>query len=117
MSVFTQSIYIGAQPGEANQKFNAVVDTGAINTSLPASVLDGLGVARTRRERFLTASGETEELDMGLARIRIDDREAWTWVLFAEEESPVNLGRLSLNNLLLEVAPQGGKLVQMVLYR
>ena len=117
MSVFTQPIYIGAQPGEANQKFNAVVDTGAINTSLPSSVLDGLGVVRTRRERFVTANGETEELDIGLARIRINDREAWTWVLFAEEESPVNLGRLTLNNLLLEVASQGGKLVQMIIYR
>ena len=117
MGAFKVPIRIGVHPGEANQEFDALVDTGAINTTLPASVLEELGVARTRRERFWTENGYTDETDMGLARVSINGRETWTWVIFADEGSPVLLGRLTLDQLVLKVDPQSNRLVQAILYR
>ena len=117
MGVFTVPIQIAAEHGRELREFDAIVDTGASFTSLPASALDELGVARTRRETFRLANGETDEMDMGEARIHVNGVEATTLVLFAEEESPVLLGAYTLEGLLLGVDPHGGQLVQITGYR
>ena len=117
MGVFTVPIQIAAGDGRELGEFDAIVDTGASFTSLPASALNELGVARTRRETFRLANGETGELDMGEARVRINGVETTTLVLFAEEESPILLGAYTLEGLLLGVDPHGGQLVQITGYR
>ena len=117
MGVFTVPIHIAAQEGQDLQEFDAIVDTGAAFTLLPAAVLDGLGVTRRRKETFRLANGEIDELDMGLAWIRVDGKETPTWVIFAEEGSAVLLGAYTLEGLVLGVDPGEGKLIDTIFYR
>ena len=117
MGVFTVPIHVGISPAVSFLEFDAIVDTGATVTSLPASVLDGLGVARIRKEPFRLANGEVEELDIGLAWVRINGKETPTWVAFAEENSAVLLGAYTLEGLFLGVDPHAGRLIDVSGYR
>ena len=117
MGAFPVQMEVGIDRGQYSHEFEALVDTGAIDTSLPASVLDEMGVKRTRKERFRTEDGETQELHMGQAWVRVNGRETPTWIIFAEEGSPVLLGRLTLDKLVLRVDSQSGRLAESILYR
>ena len=117
MGAFTVPMQVGIDQGQYLHELDALVNTGAIDTSLPSSVLDEMGVKRTRKERFRTEKGETLELHMGLAWVRVHGRETPTWIIFAEEGSPVLLGRLTLDKLVLRVDSQSGRLAQAILYR
>ena len=117
MGVFTIPIQIAVRPGEVFHEFDATVDTGATMTSLPASVLEGIGIRRAESVDYELANGETGQLDIGEARVRVDGRETWTWVLFGEETSPVLLGAMTLEELLLGVDPRNGRLTRVSVVR
>ena len=46
---------------------DVVVDTASMHTWVPATVLDELGIARERVERFMAANGSTIERSIGFA--------------------------------------------------
>ncbi len=76
-----------ASPGASKfQDIDAVVDTGAAHSFLPASFLEGLGVARTRTRGFKLADGTRKTYDMGEARFRIEGREMNSPVVFGDED-------------------------------
>ena len=105
MGIFSVPIRIGNRPGQAHQQFDAIVDTGATLTSLPGSVLDAIGIARTDKAPFHLANGETGEADTGEAIVSVYGSETPTQVLFAEENSYVLLGITTLEDLSLGVDP------------
>ena len=76
-----------ANPGSAEfRDIDAVVDTGAAHSFLPASFLEGLRVSRTRTRRFKLADGTLKTYDMGEARFRIEGREMNSPVVFGGED-------------------------------
>ena len=76
-----------ASPGDSVfQDIDAVVDTGAAHSFLPASFLEGLGVPRTRTRGFKLADGTRKTYDLGEARFRIEGREMNSPVVFGDAD-------------------------------
>ena len=82
-----------------------MVDTGAVTTVIPRSILEGLGIRPTKRETFEYAGGEQVQLDMAEARAVVEGRETGTWVIFGEEGASPLLGAYTLEGVFLAVAP------------
>ena len=90
---------------------SALVDTGATMTAVPASVLKRLGVEPAARKALQFAQGEIRTMDVGYARVRVEDQEIITQVLFNDEETPALLGAIALENAFLGVDPLAQRLI------
>ena len=71
MGTFYVTIELGDVQGANWRTLDALVDTGASTTSVPASVLRQLGVRPLYTERFRFAQGEVREMPVGETRIRL----------------------------------------------
>ena len=111
MGAFTVTIEVGDAQGQRFEQVDALVDTGATLTTVPASLLASLGVTSSRRGKFRLANGQSVEMGMGETRVRVDGLETSTWILFGEEGAPILLGALTLKELLLGVDPFNRRLI------
>lgn len=59
MGVFSVSLDVADPNGRRYETVEAMVDSGATSTVLPASMLEGLGVAPHSTRRFVLADGAT----------------------------------------------------------
>lgn len=92
---------------------DALVDTGAFLSAIPASVLHELSVSPRRQQTVRFADGSIRRMDLGLVWMQIDDRETVTQVMFNEEGTQPLLGALTLEELFLVVDPVEQKLAPM----
>ena len=111
MGTFNTEMEISGLNREQWAALDALVDTGAAISSAPASLLHGLGVEPLRKQEFTFSNGEKQEMDIGLAWVRVADREVITLVMFNEEESLPLLGALALESVFLGVDPVAKRLV------
>jgi len=111
MGTFSVKIEIGPIDGARYAEVDALVDTGATTTMMPASILRGLGIAPAMSRTFEYADGNRVNLDMGEARIRVDGRETPTWVIFGAEDGGAMLGALTLEETFLAVDPYNERLI------
>ena len=114
MGTFSVTIQIGNLNGEHFEDVEVMVDTGAITTMIPRSILEGLGIQPTKRETFEYAGGERVQLDMAEAMARVDGRETTTWVIFGEDGMTPLLGAYTLEGVLLAVDPYNQQLIPVV---
>ena len=114
MGVLYANIQVADLDGLRSQEMEALVDTGAVTTVVPASFLRQIGVEPTERRPFIYASGEEVELDMAQVRIRVEDRETITWVIFGEDAGGAMLGAYTLEGVFLAVDPYNKRLVPVV---
>ncbi len=89
----------------------ALVDTGATHTLLPANMLAQLGVQPIERVQFHLADERTVEYGIGEVRIRLDGRERTTVVVFGPEGATPLLGAITLELFNLAVDPVGKRLM------
>ena len=111
MGTFNIEIGIGDPDRVRWKALNALVDTGATITALPTSVLQDLGIEPTLRQPFRSAHGESQEMDVGHAWVRVDGKEVFTPVLFNDEGSTPLLGAVTLESVFMMVDPVDQKLV------
>ena len=111
MGTFYVKIEVGDIQGQRLEQMNALVDTGAVTTVVPASILRRLGISPTKSKTFEYANGERVELDMAPATVRVDSDATPTWVIFGAEQDGVMLGAHALEGLLLGVDPYGQRLI------
>lgn len=111
MGVFKVQMGIGNQERDRWVSVDALVDMGASITSMPASVLRGLGVMPLMKQDFLFAQGEVRRMDVGQTWVRIEEREIITLVLFNDEGTPPLLGALALEGAFMGVNPVEQRLV------
>ena len=108
MGIFRTTI--GIQPLDVavgpRQLDDVIVDTGSEFTWIPSSLLEELGVARKRKQRFRLADGSVIERDLGYAIVHAGGTEAPDLVVFAEASDAVLLGAHSIEgmNLKLDLA-------------
>ena len=114
MGVFDMTIQIANLDGERYEDVEVMVDTGAVTTVIPRSILEGLGINPTKRETFEYAGGERVELDMAQARAVVEGRETGTWVIFGEEGASPLLGAYTLEGVFLAVDPYNQRLIPVV---
>jgi predicted aspartyl protease len=83
----------------------ALVDTGAVFSFIPADFLDRLGIAPIERATFQLGDGRRIERPVGEARFLYDGKQGVTKVVFAEPSDATVMGVLALETLGLEVDP------------
>jgi clan AA aspartic protease len=88
-----------------------IVDTGAEATWIPRAVLESLGVARERRERYQLADGRVLERDVGHVIVHVAGKGTADDVVFAEPGDLTLLGARSLEGLNLRVDARTKQLV------
>lgn len=111
MGTFSMEISIGSRDRDEWVTLDALVDTGAFVTSAPASLLRGLGVEPMRMQEFTFPDGQTREMEIGQARVRVADREVTTLVVFNDGGSMPLLGALTLEGVFMGVDPVHKRLV------
>lgn len=111
MGTFSVTIDVGDLERQQVVQLEALVDTGATTTVVPASILDGLGVAPAMTRSFVYADGSQVDLGMAQVWVRVSDRETITWVIFGEEDGGTLLGSYTLEGTFLGVDPYNQRLV------
>ncbi len=111
MGTFYIPIEIGDEQGTIWRTLDALVDTGASSTSIPAGVLHDLGVRPLATERFRFAQGDVRELPVGYTRVRFAGKELVTQVIFDAEGTLPLLGALALEAAYMAVHPVDQTLV------
>jgi clan AA aspartic protease len=82
-----------------------LVDSGAVYSLAPASVLRKLGIRPHRSRTFLLADGTEITRDVGDAVFMIDGQRAASPVIFGEDDDAALLGSVSLESLGLILDP------------
>ena len=111
MGTFSVEVEIGDPDGREFVTVNALVDTGASYTAVPASLLRRLGVRPRDTRRFHLADGRVARLPLGANTMRLDGEEWTVPVIFAPENTRPLLGATALEIFSLIVAPNEGRLV------
>ena len=110
MGTFHWPVTVISADGETEEAVNALVDTGASYTSLPASMLQQLGIVAQRTLEFELDNGEVIEEAIGEARLRVDGVEATRIVVFSDDGAPILLGADTLEDVTMIVDPVGKRL-------
>ena len=105
MGTFNITLAVGDPQGESYASVEALVDTGATYTMLPASMLQNLGVVPRDRAEFELADGNVAEMDIGRTWVRINGRSEIVPIIFGEEGTPALLGAVTLEIFRLGVDP------------
>ncbi len=111
MGTFHWPLTVLSADGDREETVDALVDTGATYTSLPASLLSRLGVVPQRHLEFELANGEVIEQQIGEARLRVDGVEATRVVVFGTDDAPALLGADTLEGVTMAVDPVGKRLL------
>ena len=116
MGTFTIDISISDQQNQTSEQVEALVDTRATNTVLPAELLQRLGIRPHRRSVFQLADGREVELDIGRAWVRVDGQQEFTQVVFGPQGTQPILGAITLEEMNLSVDPIGQRLIPVNRY-
>lgn len=82
-----------------------LVDSGAVYSVVPASVLRKLGVKPHSRLKFILADGSEISRPVGDVQFRFDGRRGAAPVIFGEEDDSLLLGSVTLEALGLLLDP------------
>jgi clan AA aspartic protease len=105
-------ITVRALPGAKKfWKGRALVDTGATDTFLPASVLRKLGIEPVDRRTYELADGKEVELPVGVGAVELLERTTGATLVFAGEKEEPFLGVTVLESAGFWVDPQRERLV------
>lgn len=113
MSTFLVSV-VAVNPKEeerATAPIEAVVDSGAEISWLPADELKRAGMEPRSQGSFSTATGETVERPIGYAILRVDQFETIDYVVFGEAGDAVLLGVRTLEGFGVTVDFIGHRLI------
>ena len=108
MGAFDCRLRLDSLNGERSLEIDALVDTGASYTVVPATVLARLGVESIDTIRLALADGRPVEYEMGQAVATVDGRSIATLVLFGEDGARPLLGAYTLEGLRLAAQAAGG---------
>ena len=111
MGTFRRRIELAATIDGPFEVVEALVDSAATYTLVPASLLRRLGVRIIDQQTFVIADGRQIQRDVGEAAIRIDGRVRSSVVIFGDEASDPLLGAVTLEEFGLGVDPIGQRLI------
>lgn len=110
MSTFSYRFRVGNVQGGEPVEVEAMVDTGAYDTMLPASLLDGLGVQPLDTYVYVLADGRPIELRYSQAMLEINGIRRICTVVFGPADEFL-LGATTLETFRLMVDPNSATLI------
>lgn len=113
MSSFSVQVELAGERTGPFIPAEAVVDTGAFYSYLPAVLVNELGIVPTGRRRFGLADGSFIERQIGDVFVRIGDEVHSTICTLGEENVEMLLGAVTLEEFSLGVDPVNQRLVPM----
>ena len=111
MSTFNHSITVTDPASGRSREIDALVDTGAFFTTIPAHLLRELGIEPTERRRFTMADGRRVDMNIAEAKVSVNGGQVTTIVAFGADDGLSLLGAYTLEGLTLIVDPSGKRLV------
>ena len=90
---------------ERGEKLEFLVDSGPIQSVVPAAVLERLGIKPLAQQEFRLANGEKIVRQKGVAVFRFKDKVGGADVIFGEEGDATLLGAFTLEALGLALDP------------
>ncbi len=111
MGTFSVSIQLRNQLTGEFFHLDALVDTGATYTTLPAELLETLGVKAIGQRDFELADNRGVRYDIGEARLRLNGEELTVLVVFAPEGTSPLLGATALELFGLAADPVNQRLI------
>ena len=111
MGTFYMPIEIGGVDRERFETVDALVDTGATYSAMPATVLRSLGVSPFDRRTLRLADGNRIYRDLGEMSVRINGSVQFTPVIFSDDASNPILGAVTLEQFSMAVDPVAKRLV------
>ena len=119
MGIFNVEFTIGSADGSHSLPLVGMIDTGSLYSIIPASVLDGLGIARDETEQFRLADGSIREMDIGLALLEMDGRARTVHIAFGPDydapDDAVVIGAMTLERFGVAVDPVHRRLIPATL--
>ena len=113
MGIFSVPVEVGDPEGSRFERVEALVDTGATFTIVPASILHRLGVEPHERGSFELADGSFRDYSIGETRVQVDGEEINSPVVFGDEEMEPILGAVTLETLGRAVDPARRRLIRV----
>jgi predicted aspartyl protease len=110
MGTFTTRVGIGHHQGGDFQWIDALVDTGAVHSVMPAAMLRRIGIQPDYERVFTYADGRKSKLSVGQARISVERKAGFSPVVFGEDERYL-LGATTLQVLDLIADTSNHKLI------
>ena len=98
---------------ERAETVEMLIDSGAIFSIVPASLLERLGIEPDSAETFRLADGSTIVRKRGTANFRYGNRIGGAAVIFGEPTDSLLLGAHTLESLGLSLDPTRGELVDI----
>ena len=111
MGIFFTPIEIAGIHSERFETVKALVDTGAVYSMMPASLLNSLEITPIESQTFILANGQRVEMEVGLAAVRIDGRFRVTPVVFTDDDAHPILGAVTLEEFSLGIDTAHHRLV------
>lgn len=88
-----------------SESIELLVDTGAIFTSVPCNLLEGLGITPVTRRKLKIYGGAIVEREIGGAVMEHEGRRAVVPVVFGEPEDTPIMGATALESLGYQLDP------------
>ena len=104
MGIFSVTLAIGNSINQRTETVEAMVDTGALYSMAPASLLHNLGIEPVETVTFELASGETADYPTAWATFFTEGRRGMARVIFGPEGDSL-LGATTLEDLRLMPDP------------
>lgn len=101
------------RPDDDGIELEFLVDTGAMYSVVPASILETLGLGRLKRRTFTLADGTHQSYDVGEAFFQFADDAGTSQVIFGPEGVTPLIGAFTLESLGLMVNPVTRELLPM----
>ena len=117
MGIFSVTIAVANVNGDVFEEIDATVDTACDYTTLPREMLRRVGVPVSGEAISEMADGREVPSDTGWARVRLEGREVYTPVIFAEEGEASLLGVTTLEVARLGVDHTNQRLIPVNLRR
>ena len=111
MGTFQVQMEIGDPQGQRYERVEALVDSGATYSTLPASLLRSLGVTPHSTRRFVMADGSRIEREFGQTWARLDGQESIVPVIFGDDNALPLLGAVTLEIFGLGIDPVNSRLI------
>ena len=111
MGTFQVAIEVGDPDGQRYETVDALVDSGATYTTMPASLLSRLGVSPHSKRTFVLADGTRIERDFGRTWVSLHGEYDVSPVVFGDEGTMPLLGALTLEVFSLGINPVDQRLI------